>query len=183
MKSCPKCKASYPHSQRFCTNDGATLTLQDPYNLVGRALVDKYRLDALVGMGGMGAVYSAFHLSTERHVAVKILLPNLAIGNPRLLGLFEREAKIVGRLRHENIVDIIDAGVTTDGIAYIAMEWLEGHTLDEEIHRNGALSLQRVSEILRPVAAALQESHAQHIVHRHLKPSNIFLVKRANGRT
>lgn len=182
MKYCPKCKTSYGHGQRFCTNDGATLTLQDPYNLLGRALVDKYRLDALVGMGGMGAVYSAFHLSTERQVAIKILLPNLAIGNPRLLDLFGREAKVVGRLRHENIVDIIDAGVTTDGIAYIAMEWLEGRTLDEEIQRNGQLNFQRVSEILRQVAAALQESHSQHIVHRDLKPSNIFLVKRATGR-
>jgi serine/threonine protein kinase/tetratricopeptide (TPR) repeat protein len=182
MKYCPKCKTSYPHGQRFCTNDGVTLSLQDPYNMLGRALVDKYRLDALVGMGGMGAVYSAFHLSTERQVAVKILLPNLAIGNPRLLDLFGREAKVVGRLRHENIVDIIDAGVTADGIAYIAMEWLEGRTLEEEIHRAGPLSLQRVSEIFRQVAAALQESHAQHIVHRDLKPSNIFLVKRANGR-
>jgi serine/threonine protein kinase/tetratricopeptide (TPR) repeat protein len=145
--------------------------------------MDKYRLDALVGIGGMGAVYSAFHLSTERQVAVKILLPNLAIGNPRLLDLFGREAKVVGRLRHENIVDIIDAGVTTDGIAYIAMEWLEGRTLEEEIQRNGGpLSFQRVSEIFRQVAAALQESHSQHIVHRDLKPSNIFLVKRPNGR-
>jgi serine/threonine protein kinase/tetratricopeptide (TPR) repeat protein len=182
MKHCPKCKASYSTGQRFCSNDGATLTLQDPYNLVGRALVDKYRLDALVGIGGMGAVYCASHLSTGRQVAVKILLPNLAIGNPRLLDLFEREARVVGRLRHENIVDIIDAGLTTDGIAYIAMEWLEGRTLDEEIQRNGPLGLQRVSEIIRQVAAALQESHSQHIIHRDLKPSNIFMVKRATGR-
>ena len=182
MKYCPKCKESYSTGQRFCSNDGATLTLQDPYNLLGRALMDKYRLDALVGIGGMGAVYCAAHLSTGRQVAVKILLPNLAIGNPRLLNLFEREARVVGRLRHENIVDIIDAGLTTDGIAYIAMEWLEGRTLDEEIQRSGPLSFQRVSEILRQVAAALQESHSQHIIHRDLKPSNIFLVQRATGR-
>src|SRR5262245_40477107 len=182
MKYCPKCKASYSIGQRFCSNDGVTLTLQDPYNLVGRALVDKYRLDALVGMGGMGAVYSAVHLSTGRQIAVKVLLPNLAIGNPRLLELFEREARVVGRLRHENIVDIIDAGRTTDGVAYIAMEWLEGRPLEEEIQRGGPLSFQRVSEILRQVAAALEESHSQHIIHRDLKPSNIFLVKRAGGR-
>ncbi len=182
MKYCPKCKASYSIGQRFCSNDGALLTLQDPYNLLGRALVDKYRLDALVGMGGMGAVYSALHLSTGRQIAIKILLPNLAIGNPRLLELFEREARVVGRLKHENIVDIIDAGRTADGVAYIAMEWLEGHTLDEEIQRSGPLSFQRVSEILRQVAAALEESHSQHIIHRDLKPSNIFLVKRPGGR-
>lgn len=182
MKYCPTCKASYPLGQRFCSNDGATLTLQDPYNLLGRALVDKYRLDALVGIGGMGAVYSAVHLSTGRQIAIKVLLPNLVIGNPRMLELFEREARVVGRLKHENIVDIIDAGQTTDGVAYIAMEWLEGHTLEEEMMKRGALSFQRVSEILRQVAAALQESHSQHIIHRDLKPSNIFLVKRGPGR-
>ncbi len=182
MKYCPKCKTSYSLGQRFCSNDGATLTLQDPYNLLGRALVDKYRLDALVGIGGMGAVYSAVHLSTGRQIAIKILLPNLVIGNPRLLELFDREARVVGKLKHENIVDIIDAGQTTDGVAYIAMEWLEGHTLEEEIQRSGPLSFQRVSEILRQVAAALQESHSQHIIHRDLKPSNIFLVKRGPGR-
>jgi serine/threonine protein kinase/tetratricopeptide (TPR) repeat protein len=182
MKYCPKCKASYPLSQRFCSTDGASLTLQDPYNLVGRTLVDKYRLDALVGMGGMGAVYCAVHVNTGRQIAVKILLPNLAIGAPRLVELFEREARVVGRLKHENIVDIIDAGRTTESIAYIAMEWLEGLTLEEEIQWNGPLSIRRVSEILRQIAAALQESHTQHILHRDLKPSNIFLVKRTPGR-
>ena len=182
MKYCPKCKASYPLSQRFCSNEGAALTLHDPYNLVGSTLADKYRLDALVGMGGMGAVYFAIHLNTGRQIAVKILLPNLAIGSPRLVELFEREALIVGRLKHENIVDIIDAGRTTGSIAYIAMEWLEGYTLEEEIQWNSPLSLQRVSQILRQIAAALQESHSQHILHRDLKPSNIFLVKRTPGR-
>lgn len=178
MKYCPKCKTSYAIGQRFCFNDGAPLSLQDPYNLVGRALMEKYRLEALVGIGGMGAVYCADHLGTGRQIAIKILLPNLAIGNPRLVGLFEREAKVVGQLRHENIVDIIDAGVTPDGVAYIAMEWLEGHTLDEELRRNGPLSLKRTSELLRQIAAALQSSHTQHIIHRDLKPTNIFLVKR-----
>src|SRR5215831_1045993 len=182
MKYCPKCKASYPLSQRFCSNEGAALTLHDPYNLVGSTLADKYRLDALVGMGGMGAVYFPIHLNTGRQIAVKILLPNLAIGSPRLVELFEREALIVGRLKHENIVDIIDAGRTTGSIAYIAMEWLEGYTLEEEIQWNSPLSLQRVSQILRQIAAALQESHSQHILHRDLKPSNIFLVKRTPGR-
>ncbi len=182
MKYCPKCKSSYPLNQRFCFTDGSALTLQDPYNLVGRALADKYRLDALVGMGGMGAVYSAVHLNTGRQIAVKVLLPNLAIGNPRIVELFEREARIVGRLKHENIVDIIDAGRSGDGVAYIAMEWLEGYTLDEEIQTNGPLSFQRVSEILRQIASALQESHSQHILHRDLKPSNIFLMKRTPGR-
>ena len=129
MKYCPKCEKTYPTTQRFCLEDGALLSLRDPFHLVGRTLVEKYRIDALVGVGGMGAVYCAYHTGIERRVAVKILLPHLAIGNDRVVELFEREAKIAGRLSHKNIADIKDAGHTADGIAYLVMEWIEGRTL------------------------------------------------------
>ena len=82
-------------AQRSCTDDGEPLTLPDPYQLVSRTLADRYRLDALIGMGGMGAVYSAWHLAIERRVAVKILQPNIAILDPRMVTLFEREARTV----------------------------------------------------------------------------------------
>src|SRR5437867_255559 len=121
LKYCPKCGKSYPLTQRYCLEDGALLSLQDPYHLVGRTLADKYRIDALVGVGGMGAVYSAYHLGIDRQVAFKILLPHLALSSERTISLFEREAKMAGRLSHENIVNIFDAGRTPDEIAYIAM--------------------------------------------------------------
>jgi serine/threonine protein kinase/tetratricopeptide (TPR) repeat protein len=182
MRYCPTCQRTYPLSQRFCTEDGASLSLQDPYHLVGRTLVDRYRIDALVGVGGMGAVYSAHHLGIDRHVAIKILQPNIALGNEHLLGLFEREAKMIGHLNHENIANVMDAGRTSDGIAYIAMEWLDGRTLEEELAACGPLSFQRMMEILRQVAAALEAAHAKHIIHRDLKPANVMLVKREDGR-
>jgi serine/threonine protein kinase/tetratricopeptide (TPR) repeat protein len=178
MKHCPNCQQEYPDTQRFCLEDGRLLSLRDPYHLVGRTLVDKYRIDALVGLGGMGAVYSAQHLSIDRHVAVKILQPNIAVGDAQMLDMFEREAHMAGHLTHANIANVIDAGRSADGIAYIAMEWLDGRTLDEEIYTIGKLDFARAGEILVQVAAALDAAHAEHIIHRDLKPANIMLVRR-----
>lgn len=129
----------------------------------------------------MGAVYSAYHLGINRHIAIKILQPNVALGNERIVALFEREAKMSGRLVHENIASVFDAGRTAEGLAYIAMEWLEGRTLEAELSETGPLSFTRVTEILRPVAAALSAAHAAHIIHRDLKPSNVMLVQRPDG--
>ncbi|MBO0857409.1 MAG: protein kinase [Chloracidobacterium sp.] len=182
MKHCSLCDKTYPDALRFCPDDGALLSLRDPYHLVGRTLAAKYRLDALVGIGGMGAVYSAYHLALDRRVAFKILQPNLTLGNARTLDLFEREAKIAGRLAHENIVMVLDAGRTDDDLAYIAMEWLDGHTLEEELRLRGRLSLEQAAEILRQVAAALDAAHAERIIHRDLKPANIMLIRQTDRR-
>jgi serine/threonine-protein kinase len=130
MKYCPRCRQRYSHTQRFCPDDGSQLSLDDPYHLVGRTL-DKYQIDALVGIGGMGAVYSAHQTGVGRRVAFKILQPNIALSNRQVIRLFEREARMAGRLSHENIAIIYDAGRTPNNIWYIAMEWLEGNTLAE----------------------------------------------------
>jgi serine/threonine protein kinase/Tfp pilus assembly protein PilF len=179
MKYCPACQRQYPTTQRFCLEDGRQLALRDPYHLTGKTLADKYQLDELIGIGGMGAVYSARHLTIDRRVAIKILQPNLAVGNERMLELFEREAKMTGNLAHENIANVLDAGRTTDGLAYIAMEWLEGKTLEEELGARGRFTPEMTGEIVAQVAAALDAAHAHRIVHRDLKPANIMLVKRA----
>ncbi|MGH9767235.1 MAG: hypothetical protein ACREAB_07350, partial [Blastocatellia bacterium] len=81
VKYCPGCQRLYPGRQRMCPEDNQRLSLPDPYHLVGRILADKYRIEALVGIGGMGAVYNARHLGIDRQVAFKILQPNVAIGN------------------------------------------------------------------------------------------------------
>jgi len=182
VKYCPKCQKVYPILERFCLDDGAILSLQDPYHLIGRTLVDKYRIDALVGVGGMGAVYSAHHLRINRQVAFKILLPHLALNSKQVISLFEQEAKTAGQLSHENIVDIKDAGRTADGIAYIAMEWLEGRTLSEELSIQAIPSFERTVNIIGQVTAALEAAHAKKVIHRDLKPSNVMLVRQPDGR-
>jgi len=182
MKHCPQCQQAYADDARQYTSDGAWLSLSDPYHLVGTVLADKYRLDALVGVGGMGAVYRAYHLGIERPVAVKILQPNIALNGERWLALFEREAKLAGRLIHENIANVMDAGRTADGIAYLVMEWLAGKTLQEELTAQGQLDFKRAAELLKQICAALAAAHAAGIVHRDLKPANVMLLCRAEGR-
>lgn len=181
-KFCPKCQRVYPASQRLCEVDRELLSLQDPYHLVGRTLLDKYRIEALVGLGGMGAVYCAHHLGIDRRVAFKILQPNIALSDEHVAELFEREAKVAGRLSHENIVDVTDAGRSNDGLAYIVMEWLEGRTLEEELKTGGRFGFTRAAEILRQIAAALEEAHSKNVVHRDLKPANVMIVERGHGR-
>jgi serine/threonine protein kinase len=157
------------------------LSLQDPYFLVGRTLADKFQIEALVGIGGMGAVYKAHQLAIDRSVAFKILQPNLALGDEQMLTLFEHEARIAGRVAHENVAMVMDAGRTGEGIAYIVMEWLRGRTLEEELAEQGTLNFERTAEILRQVSAALEAAHRSNIVHRDLKPANIMLVRHPDG--
>lgn len=182
LKYCPKCQRTFPKTQRVCPKDDAILSLQDPYHLVGRTLDGKYRIEALIGIGGMGAVYSAHHIKLDRRVAFKILQPNLTLGDNRLLNLFEREAKVIARLTHENIVDVKDTGRTASNIVYIEMEWLNGPTLAEELISHSPLSFKRAADILRQIAAALDAAHTENIVHRDLKPSNVMLHERPDGR-
>jgi serine/threonine-protein kinase len=181
-KYCPTCQKKFASAGRLCPDDRSVLSLSDPYHLVGRTLLDKYRIDALVGLGGMGAVYYAYHSGIDRRVAFKILQPNIAISDDHVVELFEREGKLAGRLSHENIVDVNDAGRTDEGLAYIVMEWLEGRTLDEELLRQGRFSFSRAAGITRQIAAALGEAHRKQVVHRDLKPGNIMLVDSTSGR-
>jgi serine/threonine protein kinase len=181
-KYCPTCQKTFASTERLCSDDRSVLSLNDPYHLVGKTLLDKYRIDALVGLGGMGAVYYAYHSAIDRSVAFKILQPNIALSDEHVVEMFEREAKLAGRLSHENIVDVKDAGRTDEGIAYIVMEWIEGRTLDEELSRQGRFSFSRAAGIARQVAAALGEAHRKHVIHRDLKPGNIMLIDSPGGR-
>jgi serine/threonine protein kinase/uncharacterized membrane protein len=156
------------------TNTGS-LNNHDHY--VGQTLDEKYRLDRLLGQGGMGAVYLATHLGTERYVAVKLITPQF-MGNDAFVERFKREARAAGRLRHPNIVDVTDFGFARSGnetIAYLVMEYLDGCTLSVVLREETRLPLQWVVEILEQVCSAVHEAHRQGIVHRDLKPENIWL--------
>ena len=144
---------------------------------VGEVLDDKYRLEHLLGHGGMGAVYLATHLGTERYVALKLISPQF-MRNKEFVERFKREARAAGRLRHPNVVDVTDFGFTSlksGEVAYLVMEYLDGCTLGDVLSEEKRLPLEWVADILDQVCSAVHEAHQQGIVHRDLKPDNIWL--------
>ncbi|HEV2668968.1 MAG TPA: protein kinase, partial [Blastocatellia bacterium] len=145
--------------------------------MIGRLLDGKYRLEELCGRGGMGAVYRALHVGTGRRVAVKVIAPELA-GNSEFIERFRREAKTIGRLRHPNIVNVTDFGITGENeqtLAYLVMEHLEGVTLAVKLKDKRPLPLADALDILSQTCEAIDEAHRLGILHRDLKPENIWL--------
>ncbi len=153
---------------------------RDPYKLVG-TILERYEIQELIGIGGMGVVYRAQHEITKARVAIKILRPDLTISNEEGVGFFFEEATKTVALRHPMIIKVISADYTPDGSAYMVMEWLDGLTLAEELKASGAPSLQRVIEMLDQIADAVAYAHRKGIIHRDLKPGNIMLVREENG--
>ncbi|HEU4506735.1 MAG TPA: serine/threonine-protein kinase, partial [Pyrinomonadaceae bacterium] len=143
----------------------------------------KYQIEQLLGQGGMGAVYRATHIGTRRTVAVKVIRPELSTHN-EFVARFRREAEAAGRLRHPNVVDVTDFGVTQTSrgpVAYLVMEYLDGRTLAEIIAEEGALPIHWVIDILDQVCSAVDEAHRAGIIHRDLKPDNIWLEPNRRG--
>ena len=150
---------------------------------IGQTLDDKYRLERLLGQGGMGAVYLATHLGTERYVALKLIAPQF-MRNEEFVERFKREARAAGRLRHPNVVDVTDfgfSGVGKERVAYLVMVYLDGCTLSDVLAEETRLPLYWAVDILEQVCSAVHEAHQQGIVHRDLKPDNIWLEPNGLG--
>ena len=151
--------------------------MNDLQRYLGQVLDDKYRLERLLGQGGMGAVFLATHLGTDRYVALKLIAPQF-MRNQEFVERFKREARAAGRLRHPNVVDVTDFGFSGEGedrVAYLVMEYLDGCTLSDVLAEENRLPLYWVVDILEQVCGAVQEAHQQGILHRDLKPDNIWL--------
>ena len=152
-------------------------------DLVGHALDGKYQVERELGSGGMGKVYLATHLGTERPVAIKVIAPQF-MQRAEFVERFRREARAAGRLRHPNVVDVTDFGFanTEDGaVAYLVMEYLDGCTLGEILDEEKNLPVSWTLDILEQVCSAVHEAHQQGIVHRDLKPDNIWLEPNQRG--
>ena len=146
----------------------------------GDTLDHRYRLDRLIGRGGMGAVFEAEHVILEKRVAVKILHPNMA-GNVEALERFYREARTASKLGHEGIVEISDVGQAQDGSPYLVMELLRGEGLGDLLDRAGKLDPRFALDVTAQILSVLVAVHEHGIVHRDLKPENIFLCPRTDG--
>ncbi|MDY0004550.1 MAG: serine/threonine-protein kinase, partial [Polyangia bacterium] len=136
-----------------------------------------YTVRSRIGTGGMGSVYLAEHVRLPKSFAVKVLNDSVDPGS-ELYHRFRREAEVCSRLKHEHIVEVVDFNITESGRPYIVMELLEGEDLATRLERQGPFSLEQTARILGQVASALGEAHEQGVVHRDMKPQNIFLCRR-----
>jgi serine/threonine-protein kinase len=148
--------------------------------LVG-SRVDRYAVEYLLGSGGFGSVYRARHVHTDVVVALKVLKRSMA-GDAGLIERFLREAKAAAAVGSPHIVGVLDAGVASDGQAFLALEYLDGMDLKELAEREGPLPTARLVLVTLQVLDALDAAHARHIVHRDMKPANVFVLRRADER-
>ena len=146
----------------------------------GTVLDGKYEIGSLLGRGHFGRVYRARHLTLEREVAVKVLRPNRQ-NREELLERFRREGISACQIEHPNAVSVLDYSVSEGGLPFLVMELLEGHALRDEIRQRGPLTPLRCAVILLPVCEVLAEAHSLGIVHRDIKPHNIFLQQARRG--
>jgi serine/threonine protein kinase len=144
--------------------------------LIGTVLEGIYRIDSLLGEGGMGAVYAATHLRLKKQVAVKVMAHVLTT-HSESLARFHREAEITSALGHPHIVQVIDFSTTPTGEPFLVMEFLEGEDLEHRLLRVGRLPIATVVPIVKQVASALAATHAKGVIHRDLKPANIYLLE------
>jgi len=141
----------------------------------GALLDGRYRIVRLLGEGGMGAVYLASHVGLGRDVAIKFLHAEL-VSRDEVVGRFYREAQAAAAIRHKNIIEVFDVGVSPQGEPFLVMEYLEGESLAGLLKRAGPLNLGTACAVMEPVLQALQAAHRKGIIHRDLKPDNIFLA-------
>jgi serine/threonine-protein kinase len=142
--------------------------------LIGQVLDGRYKIEDVIGQGGMGMVFSATQTSVQRQVAVKTLNPSLAAA-PQFFERFRREAEIASRLHHPNVITIYDFGRAQDGTCYYVMELLEGESLRELVKRDGPMSLRRAVDVIEQACRGLAHAHEQGAVHRDIKPHNIMV--------
>lgn len=153
-------------------------TLQVPKP--GDVLLGKFRVERVLGRGGMAVVVAATHLQLGQEVALKFLLPH-ALVRPEARARFEREARAVAMLKSEHVAHILDVGKLENGAPYMVLEYLEGETLAKRLHDGGPLPALRAAEWVLQACEAVAEAHANGIVHRDLKPANLFIATAADG--
>ncbi len=185
-KICPVCKNEFKGGEVFCPNDGGRLQspsqmAMEPRSDSGDPLlgmeIDRYRILRRIGEGGMGIVYEAEHVVIEKKVALKVLRDDFS-NRPEVVERFKQEAKAASRIGNEHIVDISDFGVTPGGASYFVMEMLDGDDLANVLSAEGTLALNRAADILAQCCRALSAAHQKGIVHRDMKPENVFLTQR-----
>jgi eukaryotic-like serine/threonine-protein kinase len=147
----------------------------------GDVLAGKYRVERVLGVGGMGVVVAAHHIQLDEKVALKFLLPH-ALSNAEAMARFEREARAAVKIKSEHVARVSDVGKLESGSPYMVMEYLHGSDLAAVLQKRGALPIDESVEYVLQACEAIAEAHALGIIHRDLKPANLFCIRRADGR-
>ena len=146
----------------------------------GDVIAGKYRVERVLGKGGMGVVVAAMHVELEQRVALKFLLPEAA-AHPDVAARFAREARAAARIHSEHVARVIDVGTLPTGAPYMVMEYMDGEDLEHVLARVGPLPFDAATSYVLQACEALAEAHVLGIIHRDLKPANLFLARRRNG--
>jgi serine/threonine protein kinase len=154
--------------------------MPDSDPLVGRLVAGRYRVLRPLGEGGMGQVYLAEHEAIEKKIALKVLRPEFS-RKEDIVSRFQQEAISASRIKHPNVLEVFDFGRLDGGEAFLAMEFLEGHDLADELSRSGILDPSRALPIAMQICRALAAAHARGVVHRDMKPDNVFLQRTVDG--
>ncbi|MGD9903246.1 MAG: protein kinase [Vicinamibacterales bacterium] len=176
---CPRCQRATALGCGTCPDDGTPLA---PVPGLPPVVDGKYRVDALVGRGGMGAVFRARDVRLDRDVAIKVVRAEL-LTSPDARGRFRREAQILARLQHPAVVAVYDYGTLADGAAYLVMQFVRGEDLRRRLRRGPPLDPSQVAAILTGVATGVQAAHDVGVFHRDLKPENVLLREDGGGPT
>jgi serine/threonine protein kinase/HEAT repeat protein len=176
MRVCTSCKRLLKVDANQCPTDGAAT--QVVWTLPKDTRIGSYRIDRVLGEGGMGFVYEATHEVLHRRSAIKMLRPELAT-HEHVVTRFLNEAKAVNLIDHQNIVNVYDYGDSQDGsVVYFVMEFLEGETLDDLMHKRRPMQVPLLLHVFGQIARALAAAHGKQIVHRDLKPANVYVIAR-----
>jgi len=180
MRECPECRIPVHDADRFCTGCGAAVAPATVDPFIGQVVNGKFRVEALVGQGGMGRVYRARHLTLDRPVVLKMLHQAYS-SDPQIVQRFQREARAASKLDHPNSIAVLDFGETEDGALFMAMEFLRGRDLAKLVKAEFPLGEARIVRIAAQILSALAEAHAQGVIHRDLKPENVMVEPRRDA--
>jgi serine/threonine protein kinase len=176
--TCPRCESPAPAGARFCPECGGPLAPETPQadslrQRLQAAVEGTFRIERLLGRGGMGAVYLAREPALDRQVAIKVLPPERA-ESADLRERFKREARTAAQLSHPHIVPLLTFG-EDEGLVYFVMGYVDGETLSARLHREGPLAIGEAVRVLTELAQALSYAHGRSVVHRDVKPDNVLL--------
>jgi serine/threonine-protein kinase len=171
-KRCSTCGSLFSEAQSFCPHDGQPLLPVG--ELLGEILDGRYRIDGIIGAGGMGVVYRARHIHLDSEFAIKVLTGDL-VSNKSAVERFRREAKAAGRINHPNAIKVTDFGVTENRIFYLVMEIVNGKNLRDLVQAAGRFDFHRTIAIAYQICGAVEAAHQSGVIHRDLKPDNILI--------